>query len=350
MSLLNTKSGFTTPWHCSVALLDDGEWISATMVDFKKDPTLEIVYEDGRPSYFGKKCELDEPISGERSVSNHRASARLNGHAAGLVFNTEAAVKESVELVEEKLPHHLSTPASSCLNESEEEKITKLARTLSYHGVKDENGELVNPFFQSEHPLLNPKSDNFSSKAWLETLMSITSQDPGRYPKGVVGVAYKNLSAHGFGEPTDYQKTFGNYPFNLFSLARRLIGMEKKTRIQILRDFDGLVKSGEMLVVLGGPGRQVVLWKDRENIDNKRSGCSTLVKTISGDTDGFFVAEDSYLNYQGIPKETMHKDFRGECIYQAEVDVHFPQLTVGQTLDFAARARVCWMKYLDADS
>ena len=30
--------------------------------------------------------------------------------------------------------------------------------------------------------------------------------------------------------------------------------------------------------------------------------------------------------------ETMHKDFRGESIYQAEVDVHFPQLTVGQTL------------------
>lgn len=37
--------------------------------------------------------------------------------------------------------------------------------------------------------------------------------------------------------------------------------------------------------------------------------------------------------------ETMHKDFRGECIYQAEVDVHFPQMTVGQTLMFAAEAR-----------
>ena len=35
----------------------------------------------------------------------------------------------------------------------------------------------------------------------------------------------------------------------------------------------------------------------------------------------------------------MHNDFRGECIYQAETDVHFPQLTVGQTLEFAAKAR-----------
>lgn len=35
----------------------------------------------------------------------------------------------------------------------------------------------------------------------------------------------------------------------------------------------------------------------------------------------------------------MHHDFRGEAIYTAEVDVHFPMLTVGQTLDFAAQAR-----------
>lgn len=180
--------------------------------------------------------------------------------------------------------------------------------------------------------------------------MSITSRDTERYPKRVAGVAFKNLSAHGFGEPTDYQKTFGNYPFKLLSLAKRLFGRRKKTRIQLLRDFDGLIKSGEMLMVLGRPGRQVMLWKNRENIANKRSGCSTLLKIISGETNGFYVAEDSYLNYQGIPKETMHKDFRGESIYQAEVDVHFPQLTVGQTLDFAARARVYWMKYISVDT
>jgi ATP-binding cassette subfamily G (WHITE) protein 2 (PDR) len=35
----------------------------------------------------------------------------------------------------------------------------------------------------------------------------------------------------------------------------------------------------------------------------------------------------------------MAKDFRGEAIYTAEVDVHFPMLTVGETLYFAAKAR-----------
>jgi ATP-binding cassette subfamily G (WHITE) protein 2 (PDR) len=35
----------------------------------------------------------------------------------------------------------------------------------------------------------------------------------------------------------------------------------------------------------------------------------------------------------------MHSYFRGEAIYTAEVDVHFPQLTAGYTLSFAAQAR-----------
>lgn len=35
----------------------------------------------------------------------------------------------------------------------------------------------------------------------------------------------------------------------------------------------------------------------------------------------------------------MHSQFRGEAIYTAETDVHFPQLSVGDTLKFAARAR-----------
>lgn len=35
----------------------------------------------------------------------------------------------------------------------------------------------------------------------------------------------------------------------------------------------------------------------------------------------------------------MNTCFRGEAIYTAEVDAHFPQLSVGDTLYFAALAR-----------
>lgn len=37
--------------------------------------------------------------------------------------------------------------------------------------------------------------------------------------------------------------------------------------------------------------------------------------------------------------DVMKQRFRGEVVYQAETDVHFPELTVGQTLLFAALAR-----------
>jgi ABC-type multidrug transport system ATPase subunit len=35
----------------------------------------------------------------------------------------------------------------------------------------------------------------------------------------------------------------------------------------------------------------------------------------------------------------MHERFRGEVAYNGEVDVHFPHLTVGQTLTFATTLR-----------
>jgi ABC-type multidrug transport system ATPase subunit len=63
------------------------------------------------------------------------------------------------------------------------------------------------------------------------------------------------------------------------------------------------------------------------------------LKTIAGETHGFEVDPESYINYQGITPKQMSKNFRGEAIYTAEVDAHYPQLAVGDTLYFAALAR-----------
>lgn len=43
----------------------------------------------------------------------------------------------------------------------------------------------------------------------------------------------------------------------------------------------------------------------------------------------------------GISFKDLHHRCKGAAIYQAEIDVHFPELTLGQTLDFAADARAC---------
>lgn len=51
------------------------------------------------------------------------------------------------------------------------------------------------------------------------------------------------------------------------------------------------------------------------------SGCSTLLKTIAGETHGIYVDPTSEINYQGISAKQMRKNFRGEAIYTAEQDI-----------------------------
>lgn len=136
------------------------------------------------------------------------------------------------------------------------EKNTMIAaRALPSNSSQSESGELINPFLQPGNSPLDPNSSDFDSKAWLQMVVGITSRDPQLYPKRVAGVAFRRLSAHGFGEPTDFQKTFGNYPLKVLSSFTKLFGRVQKTRIEILRNFDGLIRSGEMLLVLGRPGR-----------------------------------------------------------------------------------------------
>ena len=55
--------------------------------------------------------------------------------------------------------------------------------------------------------------------------------------------------------------------------------------------------------------------------------------------DDFDVELRSPADMTGLRYQTVHKEFRGDCIYQSDLDLHFPHLTVAQTLNFAARAR-----------
>ncbi|KAJ7136060.1 ABC-2 type transporter-domain-containing protein [Mycena epipterygia] len=230
------------------------------------------------------------------------------------------------------------SPKSIALNHEQEERVYALARSMSHPESTQlptlaqttthmsEHSKHVNPFEGSQgDETLDPRSEKFDINAWLKSVMHIASRDPENFPTRTAGVSFRNLNVHGFGSPTDYQTTVGNVWLGALSFVKGKLGMGTGMRkIQILRDFDGLVKSGELLVVLGRPG----------------SGCSTFLKTIAGQTHGFNVDSASDIQYQGIPREIMHKDFRGEVIYNAETDVHFPHLTVGQTLGFAAKARV----------
>ncbi|UKZ61328.1 putative NRPS-like protein biosynthetic cluster [Trichoderma atroviride] len=77
--LLNTKTGFTTPWHCSVAQLTDGEWVSAPMGEFTKDERMEVVVEDGRPMYFRQRpSSHDETATATATVNYLQEAKQIN--------------------------------------------------------------------------------------------------------------------------------------------------------------------------------------------------------------------------------------------------------------------------------
>lgn len=142
-------------------------------------------------------------------------------------------------------------------------------------------------------------------------------------PRLQLGVSFRDSECHGFTSSTTFQHTAASYLLALPRLIVRIVSRQPPRRVQILRDINGLVEPGQMLLVLGRPG----------------SGCSSFLKVLSGDSHGIQVGERTNVNYAGISYDQMHRDFKGESIYLAELDVHFPELTLGQTLSFAASTR-----------
>ncbi|KAG8167727.1 hypothetical protein KVR01_003416 [Diaporthe batatas] len=201
--------------------------------------------------------------------------------------------------------------------------VQELAREYTRHSVAT-NGVDQSALFGSDDPdsPLNPNGKKFSARTWARTIANVTNEHGSGYR--TAGFCYENLNVFGYGQETDYQKDVGNVWLELPTLARNLVSKRgSQRRIDILRNFNGVVEAGEMLVVLGPPG----------------SGCSTFLKAISGEMNGIYTDERAYFNYQGISAKELHDHHAGDAIYTAEVDVHYPQLSVGDTLTFASRAR-----------
>jgi ABC-type multidrug transport system ATPase subunit len=71
-----------------------------------------------------------------------------------------------------------------------------------------------------------------------------------------------------------------------------------------LHSFDGIIKAGELCVVLGRPG----------------SGCSTLLKALTGELHGLEI-DGSEVHYNGIEQHKVMKEFKGETVYNQEACV-----------------------------
>jgi ATP-binding cassette subfamily G (WHITE) protein 2 (PDR) len=161
------------------------------------------------------------------------------------------------------------------------------------------------------------------------------------------GVAFKDLHVYGFTTPEQHQPTVSSCLFEIPRTIVSIFSNRYHKQTGILHSCSGIVEPGEMLLVLGRPG----------------SGCSTFLKTLAGDTSGIYLRDSASINYTGkctfcnpsrnlrshytnnakhvagISYDSMHRTLRGKCIYTAELDYHFPEMTTGQTLAFSAEMR-----------
>ena len=155
-----------------------------------------------------------------------------------------------------------------------------------------------------------------------------------------LGVVFKDLQVQGKGSSDSYQPTIGSM-FNPFLIPEKIRQARHPTVRNILTGFEGVVNSGEMLcesfkilyslltlltslkVVLGRPG----------------AGCSTLLKTLANQHEEYHNVS-GLLHYSAFTPKQIKKHFRGDVIYCPEDDIHFPTLTVQETLGFAARTRI----------
>lgn len=182
----------------------------------------------------------------------------------------------------------------------------------------------ISPYEGNIDPSLDPESDEFNAKYWVKNLRKLHDSDPNYYKPSSLGIAYRDLRAYGVAADSDYQPTVSNAILKLVMETYHHFRKKDPSRyFDILKSMDAIMRPGEVTVVLGRPG----------------SGCSTLLKTISSHTYGFQVGEESKISYDGMTPKDIERLHRGDVVYSAETDVHFPQLSVGDTLEFAARLR-----------
>lgn len=177
--------------------------------------------------------------------------------------------------------------------------------------------------FTSQNPLLDPISSKFDAIYYAKNMMSLFHSDPERYPESRLGVGFRNLAAYGYNQDVNYQLTVGNLPLWLVQQAKALLSSREGPQTYILKPMDGYIDPGELCMVLGRPG----------------AGCSSFLRTIATQTYGFKVDKSSEISYMGLTPEEINKTYRGEVTYCGETEMHFPTLTVGETLQFAARMR-----------
>lgn len=153
--------------------------------------------------------------------------------------------------------------------------------------------------------------------------LQASNADETKKPCGL-GVVWKEMTVEGQIMGSTYVRTLvdatiGTFGVDWYKALRSKYQRRRggDTR-ELIKNFTGINKPGEMMLVLGTPG----------------SGCTTFLRAITNKR-GSYTGVYGDVHYGGIEAREALKKYRGEIIYNGEQDDHIPMLTVDQTLSFA---------------
>jgi len=191
----------------------------------------------------------------------------------GVGYITEEGKEAVEEPVAEQPPINNRNRAFEPIHAGDTQTLTRIASQLSRSqshysgrssGVSGEGNDLdrTNTLTGLEFgdEVIDPNSPKFDLYKWIRMLMSKIDEDGIKTARA--GVVFKDLTIRGSGSALNLQQNVGSILMAPLRIKEH-ISFGSKPSKTILHSFDGVMKSGEMLIVLGRPG----------------SGCSTLLKT-----------------------------------------------------------------------
>lgn len=318
-SLPEDRGGHDNPWHNIAPIRHD---VTSANVDANGNTNTATPSPDG--SVDGTWGEHDIGIRDQRVAMEEYEALRRNLSGLSQTRSRTSRRSQSQPRTEDgnalfRTISGLSSRRAHAAREASSSK-TDLADTdgeaLESQETKETTGDAhLESSDEDEFPL-----EEFMREGHFE------KRTDGRSAKRV-GVVWKNLTVKGTGSTATFVKTLpdailGTFGPDLYRILSRFIpAIRFKSHAQtrdLVHDFSGLVRDGEMMLVLGRPG----------------SGCSTFLKAISNKREDY-AAVTGEVTYGGISAEKQKKQFRGEVTYNPEDDKHFAALTVWQTLKFS---------------
>lgn len=180
--------------------------------------------------------------------------------------------------------------------------------------------------------------DDFDLGQFIQARMS-RAKEEGKSGEKPLGVSWRDVcvkvpGGSGGGVlvktlPQAIVNTVTTDPIGIFSflfptLGKKLAHKQSGGSVNyLIQGHDGILKAGEMLLVLGRPG----------------SGCSTTLRALTASSNAN-VEQTGTISFGGLCVEEVQKYYRGEVLFSDEDDIHYPTLTVAQTLQFALKNKV----------